>query len=92
MNLKVPSKDPRTFVPSALQDSGLVNLIEFIQLYLWNEIKGGGCKKKGREGKRKEMKGKSLCKVQICGIRAISIWTNPTFSNTTCLLLLASNF
>jgi hypothetical protein len=51
-NIKVPSKDPRTFVPSALQDSGLANLT--LYNYLWNEIKGGGCKR--REGKGKEMK------------------------------------
>jgi len=35
MNIKVPSKDPRTFVPRALQDSGLANLT--LYNYLWNE-------------------------------------------------------
>jgi hypothetical protein len=56
-NIKVPSKYPRTFVPSALQDSGLANLT--LYNYLWNEIKGVGCKRregKGREGKGNEMK------------------------------------
>jgi len=55
-NIKVPSKDSRTFVPSALQDSGLANLT--LYNYLWNEIKGGGCKR--REGKGKEMKGNEM--------------------------------
>jgi hypothetical protein len=48
-----------------------------------------------KEGKGKQMKGKSLCKVQyVVASEAISIWTNPTFSNTTTklLLLTADNF
>jgi hypothetical protein len=62
MNIKVPSKDPRTFVPSALQDSGLANLT--LYNYLWNEIKVVGA----REGKGKERK--VTMQSPICGIRS----------------------
>jgi len=81
----------RTFVPRALQDSGLVNLT--LYNYLWNEIKGGGCKR--RVGKGKERKVIMQSPIYVAS-EAFSIWTNPTFSNTTYLLLLTelitSNF
>ncbi len=83
MNIKVPSQDPRTFVPSALKDSGLANLT--LYNYLWNEIKGGGCKRR---------EGKVIMQSPICGIRSNQHLDKPNLQqhNTYLLLLTADNF